>query len=245
MVGSQRCEWPRAVAGVRPGVGEGKDPPRGRPGLLAQAGLETGSERGRKPGPADRAGRSHLEILRRRADVAVAGQARAAAVFSPPPLYFFPSPLSGGRSGGGGPPLGAPASRQPRAKRERGCGPSARQTGGTPALPGNSPMSGIGKVPVRAAQPPGQPPSRPPPFQGGGEKIARPASLFGHRARSRTGPPDSSPLPGAEEWRRTFKCDCPGSTGRPARPCRAVHDDVGRRYDVARVEREHGAGTAA
>ena len=47
-------------------------------------------------------------------------------------------------------------------------------------------MSGIGKIPVRAAEPLGQPPSRPPPFQGGGEKTqgggektARPASLFG------------------------------------------------------------------
>ena len=55
-------------------------------------------------------------------------------------------------------------------------------------------MSGIGKAPVRAAEPLGQPPSRPPPFQGGGEKTARPASLFGHRERSRTGPPDSSPF---------------------------------------------------
>ena len=31
------------------------------------------------------AGRSHLEILRRLADISIAGQARAAAVFSPPP----------------------------------------------------------------------------------------------------------------------------------------------------------------
>ena len=64
-------------------------------------------------------------------------------------------------------------------------------------------MSGIGKVPDRAAEP-GQPPSRPPPFQGGGEKTqgggektARSASLFGHRERSPTGPPDS--LPGQGE----------------------------------------------
>ena len=34
------------------------------------------------------------------------------------------------------------------------------------------------------------------PLKGGGEKTARPASPFGHRERSRTGPPDSSPLPG-------------------------------------------------
>ena len=37
---------------------------------------------------------------------------------------------------------------------------------GAPAIPANSPMSGTGKVPDRAAEPPGQPPSRPPPFQG-------------------------------------------------------------------------------
>ena len=80
-------------------------------------------------------------------------------------------PLPGGRSGGGSPPLGAPASRRPRAKRERGCGPSARHAGGTLAHPGNSPMGGIGKVPVRAAEPLGQPPSLPPPFQGGGAQT--------------------------------------------------------------------------
>ena len=115
--------------------------------------------------------------------------ARAAAVFSPPPFR--------GEVGRGVPPLGAPASRRPRAKRDRGCGPSARHAGGTPALPGNSRMSGIGKVPVRAAEP-GQPPSRPPPFQGGGEKTARPASPFGHRERSRTGPPTPPPFQGRE-----------------------------------------------
>ena len=45
-----------------------------------------------------------------------------------------------------------------------------------------------------AALPLGQPPSRPPPFQGGGEKMAQPASLFGHRERSRTAPQVRSPL---------------------------------------------------
>ena len=133
-------------------------------------------------------GQSHLKILRRLADIAVAGRGRAR-----PPFSLLPP--SGGRSGGGSRPPGAPASRRPRAKREPGRGPSARQAGGTPALPGNSPMSGIGKVPVRAAEPLGQPPSRPPPFQGGGEKTqggeektARPASLFDHRERPNGGP---------------------------------------------------------
>ena len=93
-----------------------------------------------------------------------------------PPFSLLPP--SGGRSGGGGPPLGAPASHRHRAKREQGRGPSARQAGGTPAHPGNSPMSGTGKVPVRAAEPLGQPPSRPPPFQVGGEKRQRPACLL-------------------------------------------------------------------
>ena len=69
---------------------------------------------------------------------------------------------------------------------QEGCGPSARHAGGTPALPGRPRMSGIGTVPVQAAEP-GQPPSRPPPFQGGGEKTARPASPFGHRERFPTG----------------------------------------------------------
>ena len=143
-----------------------------------------------KPAPPRRhaPGRSHLEIFGGLADIAVAGQARAAAVFSPPPFRR--------EVGRGVPPLGAPASPRPRAKRERGCGPSARQAGGTPALPGNSRMSGIGKLPDRAAQPRGQPPSRPPPFQGGGEKTARPASLFGHREHSRTAPLTPPPFPG-------------------------------------------------
>ena len=87
----------------------------------------------------------------------------AASVFSPPPFR--------GEVGRGVPPLGAPAFRRPRAKRERGCGPPARQAGRTPALPGSSRMSGVGKVSVRAAEPLGQPPSRPPPFQGGEEKT--------------------------------------------------------------------------
>ena len=86
------------------------------------------------------------------------------------PLPALTPPPFRGEVGRGVPPLGAPASRRHRAKRERGCGPSARHAGGTPALPGGSRMSGIGKVPVRVAEP-GQPPSRPPPFQGGGEKT--------------------------------------------------------------------------
>ena len=104
-----------------------------------------------------------------------------------PPSSLLP-PFRG-EVGRGVPPLGAPASRRPRAKRERGCGPSARHAGETPTLPGSPRMSGIGKVPVRAAAPLDQPPSRPPPFQGGGEKTqggggektARPASLSGSR----------------------------------------------------------------
>ena len=51
-----------------------------------------------------------------------------------------------GEVGWGVPPLGAPASRRPRAKRGK------EGAGGTPAHPGSS------KVPVRAAQPPGHPP---------------------------------------------------------------------------------------
>ena len=66
--------------------------------------------------------------------------ARAAAVFSPPP-FLLPLPPFRGEVGRGVPPLGAPA------------------------LPGGSPMSGTGKIPDRAAEPPGQPPSRPPPGQ--------------------------------------------------------------------------------
>ena len=91
-------------------------------------------------------GQSHLEISGRFADIAIAGQGRAAAVFSPPP-FLLPLPPFRGEVGRGVPPLGAPA------------------------LPGGSPMSGTGKIPDRAAEPPGQPPSRPPPFQGGGEKT--------------------------------------------------------------------------
>ena len=56
-------------------------------------------------------------------------------------------------------------------------------------------MNGIGKVPVRAAEPLGHPPPDLPPSkgggektQGGGEKTARPASLFGHRERPNGGP---------------------------------------------------------
>ena len=161
-------------------------------------------------------GRSQLEILRRLADVAIAGRgaplsgvAVGGRRIDPPPdlppsrgggaqpgghafapdagpgggppppslllpysslpLVFSPPPFRG-EVGRGVPPPGAPASRRPRAKRERGRGLLARHAGGTPALPGGSRMSGIGKIPVRAAEPPGQPPSRPPPWKGGGEK---------------------------------------------------------------------------
>ena len=100
--------------------------------------------RGRSADDADGALRHHRRT-----------KGRIAAVFSPPPFR--------GEVGRGVPPPGAPASRRPRAKRERGCGPSARQAGGTPALPGGSRTSGVGKIPVRSAEPPGQPPSRPPP----------------------------------------------------------------------------------
>ena len=111
-----------------------------------------------------------------------------------PPFSLLP-PFRG-EVGRGVPPLRAPASRRHRAKRERGCGPSARQAGGTPALPGSSRMGGIGKVPVGAAEP-GQPPSRPPPFQGGGEKTQG-------EERKRRGPPPRSAI-----GRRSLKCDCP------------------------------------
>ena len=170
-----------------------------------------------------------------RADIAIAGQARAAAVFCPPP-FFFPSPLSGGRSGGGSRPWVRRVPPRPRAKRETGCGPSARQAGGTPAHPGNSRMSGIGKLPVRAAEP-GQPPSRPPPFQGGGEKTqgggektARPAFLFGHRERSPTGNPDSSPCSGKRSEDGVSSAITLGEAGRAGQS----HLEISRRLaDIA------------
>ena len=119
-----------------------------------------------------------------------------------PPFSLLP-PYRG-EVGRGVPPLGAPASRRPRAKRERGCGPSARHAGGTPALPGSSPMGGIGNIPVRAAVPLGLLSS---PLKGGrredpggGEKTARPASLFGHRERSpNRGPLTPPPVQGESE----------------------------------------------
>ena len=78
-------------------------------------------------GEAGRAGRSHLEISRWLADVAIAGQARAAAVFSPPP-FFFLSPLSGGRLGGG--------SRPWERRRPAGLARSANEGAGLrPAMP--------------------------------------------------------------------------------------------------------------
>ena len=136
------------------------------------------------------------------------------------PSTMIYNPLSfQGEVGRGVPPLGAPASRRPRAKRERGCGPSARQAGGTPALPGSSRMSGIGKIPVQAAEPLGQPPSRPPPFQGQGVKTqgdriwkycggsaASPSSGGGARSRRLL----SSPLQGG------------GREGGPAAGCAGV-----------------------
>ena len=103
--------------------------------------------------------------------------ARAAAVFSPPPL-------------------GAPASRRPRAKRERGRGPSARQAGGTPALPGSSRMSRVGKAPVRAAAPLGSTPLPTSPLPGGRREDGA-AHLPVRPSRAvPNGAPDSSPLPG-------------------------------------------------
>ena len=135
------------------------------------------------------------------------------------PLPTLTPPPFRGEVGKGVPPLGAPASRRPRAKRERECGPSARHAGGTPAHPGSSRMSGVGKAPVRAAEPPGQPLSRPPPFQGGGEKTqgggektARPASPFDDFPIRAPPPanPDSSPLQGG------------GREGGPAAGCAGV-----------------------
>ena len=68
-----------------------------------------------------------------RADIAIAGQARAAAVFSPPP-FFFPSPLQGGGREGGPAPGSAgvpPASREART-RVRAFGPPGRRDAGAP-----------------------------------------------------------------------------------------------------------------
>ena len=127
------------------------------------------------------------------------GRARPPSSLLPPASPDF-SPLQGG-GWEGGPALGAPASRRPRAKRERGCGPSARQAGGTPALPGGSRTGGIGKVPDRAAEPLGNPPPDLP-LPGGRRRRPR-----GEERRRRgpppcsaiesgpTGDPDSSPCP--------------------------------------------------
>ena len=72
--------------GASGGLREGR--PR-RPARPVEAPLErTDGPRGVAGLPEPRScapGRSHLEILRRRADIAIAGQARAAAVLSPPP----------------------------------------------------------------------------------------------------------------------------------------------------------------
>ena len=127
--------------------------------------IESGSQRDPDsfslPGArSEDARRSYLEILRRLADIAVAGQERTRG------LRFLSSPLQGGGREGG-PAPGCAASRRPRAKRERGRGPSARQAGGTPAHPGGSRMSGTGKVPVRAAVPPGSTPLPTSPLPGG------------------------------------------------------------------------------
>ena len=119
------------------------------------------------------------------------------------PDSLAPPPFRG-EVGRGVPPLGAPASRRPRAKRERGCGPSARQAGGTPALPGNSRMSGIGKAPVRATGPLDQPPSRPPLFQGGGEKAA--ASALHTPSRSSLRPPPRGEETGARAGAGAAAC---------------------------------------
>ena len=56
-------------------------------------------------------------------------------------------PVQGGEVGWGVRFPGAPASRRHRAKRGK------EGAGGTPAHPGDSPMSGIGKIPARVAKP--------------------------------------------------------------------------------------------
>ena len=112
------------------------------------------------------AGQAHALPVRRRADhSAIARKVESAPAQgnriwkfrggTPTPLspgralrrHLHSLPPSGGRSGGGSHPWERRRPAGIARSANEGCGPSARQAGGTPALPGSSPMSGIGKVP--------------------------------------------------------------------------------------------------
>ena len=85
---------------------------------------------------------------------------------------FLPSPLQGGgREGGPAPGCAGvpPASREARTRRMRAFGPPGRRDAGAPRRSADErdregPRPGCGA---------GSPPSRPPPFQGGGAQTAR------------------------------------------------------------------------
>ena len=112
---------------------------------------------------------------------------------------------------GGPPPPGAPASREART-RARAFGPPCRRDAGAPRQLTDE-WGREDPHPDRRAQ--GQPPSRPPPFQGGGEKTARPAFLFGHRERSPTAPLTPPPWKGRPQGDRIWK-SCGGAPTSPS-----------------------------
>ena len=177
-----------------------KDPPTGPPSPWVNPPPDLPPSRGEERRP--RGEELESQGVGRLGGIGIVGrEARRRRLLSSP-RSSLPPPFRG-EVGRGVPPPGAPASRRPRAKRERGCGPSVRQAGGTPALPGSSRTSGTVKVPDRAAEPLGQPPSRPPPFQGGGEKTqgggvgksGRRAARRHRYRRAGSAPPPPSLLP--------------------------------------------------
>ena len=152
---------------------------------------------------------------------------RTAAAFTPPPFSSL-LPPSGGRSGGG--------SRPRMRRRPAGLARSANQDAGLrpamPAHPGSSRMSGVGKVPLQDAEPLGQPPSRPPPFQGGGGQPGERANgpdagpQEANRRRLHSSPLLFSPPPFRGEVGRGGR---PRVRRRPAGLARSANEDAGLR----------------
>ena len=126
-----------------------------------------------------RAGRSHLEILWRPADIAIAGRPRVAAT-------LLSSPLQGGGREGGPAPGSAgvpPASREaPTKTKMQAFGSPGRRDAGAPGQ--FTDERGSGRSPSGPPSP-GSPPSRPPPSRG--------------EERRRRGPPPCSVVEGVPE----------------------------------------------
>ena len=169
------------------------------------------------------AGRSHLEILRRLADVAIAVQARAAAVFSPPPFSSLLPPFRGevgrgvpraGARGGGRRrviPPGPPSRGEERNREDARSPPTLAKEANRRLLSSSllfspPPFQGGGRVggPAPAARGWGGGVIPPAPLPGGDERVGRRGAPMAGGAvggRRINPPPDLPPSRGEERNR--------------------------------------------